>query len=268
MDELDRLDAATKRITDLDDDAAVRMTQLVDGAEPELEMIVTDDQHDAPKAPPATAGSSSSMLGLRVDSFEDVAARLSTLDGEHGLDGVDARARQVGPSQSGTFFGSFDPEVDRKIADRHGQSAQAPQRPRSTPVSTEEPQQVESSDQRPIFFLIRSGEMIGPISPHDLFNRGREGELDLRDLLCHRSTGEEFEVGQLQILRDALTDHADREQLRKFAKAAVRAKPLPTAGILREAPRPGSKRWIWTLLWVVVVLGGFAAAGWALLERG
>lgn len=268
MDELDRLDAATKRITDLDDDAAIRMTQLVDGAEPELEMIVTDDQHDAPKAPPPTAGSSSSMLGLRVDNFEDVAARLSTLDGERGMDGVDARAKAVGPSQSGTFFGSFDPEVDQKIADRHGKRGTAPPRPRSTPVSADAPEQVESSDQRPLFFLVRGGEMIGPISPHDLYNRGREGELDLRDLLCHRSTGEEFEVGQLEMLRNALTDHADREQLRKFAQAAVRAKPLPTAGRLREPPRPGSKRWVWTLLLVVVVLGGFAAAGWTLMQRG
>ena len=153
------------------------------------------------------------MLGLRVDDFDAVAARLSTLDGEQTALGVDARGERVGPSQSGTFFGSFDPKMDARIAERHGKSKSGAPRPSATPTEVGAIEDLEPSDQRPLFFLVRRGEMTGPISPHELFERGRAGELDFGDLLCHRSTGEEYEVRRVKALCDALSDHADREQL-------------------------------------------------------
>jgi hypothetical protein len=212
--------------------------------------------------PPEGTTLGSSLLRMGLDTFDDAAARLSTLDGEQA---AEARPGQVGPSGSGTYFGSM--------------YEAAPNRPdtKAAPRELSEAA-VADSDQRPLWIVVRRGERIGPLSMYELANRVRNGEVKLDDVLQHRVSGQETTAGKHEVLRKAFRARQERETLQAFARAGKPSVPVPPDGAwgapraqprypLRSPdpePAPRSLRILWIVLAAVAVFG---AAGWFLFGR-
>lgn len=246
--ELQELDRATRRISELVDGAdAEELTSTVAAAvDPEAANL------DEPLPPPGMTASSS-LLGLRIDQYDEVASRLSTLDGEHA---AEARG-EAAPTKSGTYFGSIYEAV--------------PNRPE---VKEDEPDTSEAgigdADQRPLYYLVQRGERIGPLSMYELSLRAREGRLRREDLLRHRLTSEESTAGSHDALRKSFRAGAEREQMDAFVRSGtpVGGSPLAPAewGAPRAQPRlptppeppPRNIPVVLIALGVVAVLGAIA----------
>ncbi len=219
--ELAELDRATRRISERVAEAdAEELTATVAAA-----VDPTAANVHEPLPPPGT-NASSSLLRLSLPEFEDAAARLSTIDGEHA-----AEARSVGPSGSGTYFGSmYDAVPNRPDVKAH------------VPELSEAA--VADSDQRPEYWLIQRGQRIGPLSMYDLGQRAREGTLNREDLLRHRVTGEESTAGSHDALRKPFREGLERSQMQAFARAGTPVGGVPFAragtpvgGVPFAAPR-------------------------------
>lgn len=183
--------------------------------------------------PTPVAGSSSSMLGLSMGDMDEVASRLETIDG------VSSDVPNVGETMSTADDAPGAPPPDSGLdTSRPGKS----------------------------YFLVRDGAFEGPLPFATLTERASKGELKLDDAVQDRTTGNEHPVETVPVLRKLLDTADDRAELLRFSqqRAAPRTGPAPKA-----PPRPPRDlRALYTLGWVLVALGGFAAAAWWLTSRG
>lgn len=183
--------------------------------------------------PTPVAGSSSSMLGLSMGDMDEVASRLETIDG------VSSDVPNIGETMSTADDAPGAPAPDSGLdTSRPGQS----------------------------YFLVRDGAFEGPLPFATLTERASMGELELDDAVQDRTTGQEHPVETIPVLRNLLDTADDRAELLRFSqqRAAPRTGPAPKA-----PPRPPRNlRALYTLAWVLVTLGGFAAAAWWLTSRG
>ncbi len=223
--------------------AAARKIEAAASDDQALALTRGVDDPDDPGVPEFQSGSSSSMLGLAVGSYEETVARLATLDGQADRQ-TDA---QAGPSGSGSYFGSFSDREAQATDDR-------------APAEAFDP-----ADERPLYFLLRDGTMEGPLSMPELIDRADRGALRPTDQLQDRRSGKERAVRDLPSLSKLLATADERAQLRKFAqtRAAVRTEPSP-----KPIPSPPKDpRTRNTVLLILGVLLAFAAAAFWLLGR-
>ncbi|MGH1340475.1 MAG: hypothetical protein ACRBN8_02905 [Nannocystales bacterium] len=183
--------------------------------------------------PAPVAASSSSLLGLSMGDMDEVASRLETIDG------VASDVPNVGETMS-------------TADDAPGA------RPRDSGLDTSRPGRS--------YFLVRDGDFEGPLAFATLTERASKGELRLDDAVQDRTTGEEHSVETIPVLHKLLDTAEDRAELLRFSqqRATPRTGPAPKA-----PPRPPRDlRALYTFGWVLVTLGGFAAAAWWLTSRG
>ncbi len=188
---------------------------------------------DASGVPTPLPSSSSSMLGLSMGDMDAVASRLETLDGLAG------EFANIGETMSAA---------------------------QDAPESAAADSGLDISRSGPSYFLVRGGAFEGPLPFATLTERASKGELKLSDAVQDRTTGHEHRVETIPILRKLLDTADDRAELLRFSqqRAAPRTGPAPKA-----PPRPPRDlRALYTLAWVLVALGGFAAAAWWLTTRG
>lgn len=250
--QMDELDRATRRIAGIDADSAVReYTEHVGDGESRFDL--DDDDVDA-----TTEGhdsGSGALLGLEVDAYEDAAQRLATLD---GVEDTETARKSTGPTQSGTFFGSFSDE---------------PPAPEANP----------EDDPEARWFVVRDGKDYGPYSITSLTQMVRTGRVRSVDTLRSEASGRESMTVDVPALRPACDErrtHEDKQRPRpgeerpaarttaaKPAAAAAVAKPAAAAAVADARP-PARGRSPWLLMAIVaVVVAGLGIAGF-LLSRG
>ncbi|MBV1862656.1 MAG: hypothetical protein KUG77_29815 [Nannocystaceae bacterium] len=173
------------------------------------------------------------MLGLSMGDMDEVASRLETIDG------VSSDVAHIGETMSTADDAPGAPSPDSGLdTSRSGRS----------------------------YFLVRDGELEGPLTFATLTERASKGQLKLDDAVQDRTTGQEHRVETVPVLRNLLETADDRAELLRFSqqRAAPRTGPAPKA-----PPRPPRDlRALYTLAWVIVTLGGFGAAAWWLSSRG
>lgn len=188
-------------------------------------------------APEPDPSASSSLLGLSLVDMDNI--QLSTLDG------VDTDERNLGDSIP---------------------AGDAPEPPPAPPLEPEAPGPgLNTSRQGPSYFIVRKGELLGPMPFSRISERAAAGELELDDRIQDRTNGLEHPVASVAALRRLLETVDERKDLLRFSqqRATPRTGPAPAA----PPARPKDRRALFTLLWVVVTLAGFAAAGGWLMGR-
>ena len=150
---LDELDRATRRIADVDaEDALNEYTENVGDVDARFGFD-DDEGEDAAES----EASSSAMLGLDVEGYEETAQRLATIDGVE-----DTETAGAGPTGSGTFFGSF----------------------------SDEPAQIEDEapedDEQARYFVGRDDKDYGPYGVATLAKMIRSGRVRTRQRLSRR----------------------------------------------------------------------------------
>ena len=184
-------------------------------------------------APPPAASASSSILGLSLGDIDEVASRLSTIDG------VDARE-------------TADPEA-MAPGDREAAASNS---------------KLDTSRGGKAYFLVRDGELEGPLAFSTLSERASKGELSLDDAVQDRSNGQEHRVSTIPVLRRLLETADERAELLRFSqqRASPREGPSPKA-IPKKLRAPRNLRALYTLVWVLLTLGAFGGAAWWLMNR-
>jgi hypothetical protein len=261
------LDAATKAVVDSDDVTAQSMTAPVDG-------------HLArKKATRRAPDPAASELGLRIDALHDAAQRLETLDGQDGLQGV-ARAVDVHgrsdeersaelrleqlqrEAMDGEYFGTFSAGHD---------SAAKPEDQDSSLIAISDPSEsligTKEDSKRPNYLITRGGVDQGPFSLNDLVALARKGELVNADTLTLRSNHSQMLAVDHPRLREVFSKRAEAQDLKSGAINV----PIDPVGrgnrdivSTRTTPKSSSSG---TLLWLVIAIVVFAAAGWVLWQR-
>lgn len=178
--------------------------------------------------PVASSSSSSSMLEFALEDTGNLAERLSTIDGE----------------------------------DLPAEETTRPQRPRPTQAAPFDKAQTGN-----VYFVVRGKQMQGPLDFTTLRQRAADGELRDTDHIQDRRTGAEYPVLSIEPLAHLMATADDRAQLRKFAssRASVREGPAPAP--LPGRQRPKDRRTQGTVVWIVVAIAAFVAAGWWLTTR-
>lgn len=181
-----------------------------------------------------TPGASSSILGLSLGDIDEVASRLSTIDGVDAGEAVKHEALAPGDQEAAETDSGLD-------TSRPGKA----------------------------YFLVRNGALEGPLPFAVLSERAASGELLLEDAVQDRSTGREHPVATVPVLRRLLETSDERAELLRFSqqRAAPRKGPAPDA-LPKRPTEPKDRRALFTMAWVVLALGGFAAAAWWLMHRG
>lgn len=217
---LDELDRATRRIADVDaEDALAEYTENVGDVEARFGFDDDDEELDS-------EASSGAMLGLDVEGYEETAQRLATIDGVEDTD-----TPTVGPTGSGTFFGSFSDE----------------------PAEIEDEAPEDDEDAR--YYVGRDDKDYGPYSVATIAKMIRAGRVRSVDLLRSEASGKELMAVDLPILRAACEDRREQED------ADRRALQEPAAAVPARQ-RKGSSATI-VIVSVVVVAAG--VAGWLFL---
>ena len=200
--QMDELDRATRRIAGIDAHAALReYTEHVGDGESRFDL---DDDDDEPSAAESSSGA---LLGLEVDAYEDAAQRLATLD---GVEDTETARPGGGPTESGTFFGSF-----------------------SDDPALEDDEPEDDTDAR--YFVIRDRKQYGPYSITSLDQMIRTGRVRSVDVLRHESSGREAMAVDVPALRIACEDRRSHEDLELLHRTRDRAGP-PRAGASPAAP--------------------------------
>ena len=226
-------------------------------------------------------GTSASDLGLSLDALSDAAARLETIDGEAGLEGVaravdaygradDEKSAELRLEQlqreampDGNYFGTFAEGDDSKARPEAGGSALIDV---DGPSDSLVGRSLDEDDPR--FIVTRRGVDEGPYSLRDLRTMIRKREIHNTDRLSVRG-----EIGDMMAV--------DHPKLREVFQAMARKEdrmgtqpnvPTPSmaAGQVRDivssspkAARSGGG----TLVWIIIAIVAFAAAGWVLWQR-
>lgn len=242
--QMDELDRATRRIAGIDADAAVReYTEHVGDGESRFDV---DDDGD-PAAQSDDSGSVS-LLGLEVEVYEDAAQRLATLD---GVEDTETTRKAAGPSEDGTFFGSFSDEPARKA----------------------EPE----DDAEARWSVVRDGKDYGPYSIASLGQMIRSGRVRSVDTLRREGSGREAMAVDVPALRPACEERRNADD--KQPRSRVAEERLPSrapaspaqaaspAAAPSPAPAPrGRSPWL-VMAIVAVIVSGLGIAGF-LLTRG
>ena len=164
--------------------------------------------------------------------------QLATLDGE------DATVENIGET----------------IADDAAPRPSAP-----LPATPEPAASLNISRPGPSYFIVRKGQMQGPMPFSRISERAANGDLALDYRVQDRTNGLEHPVSSIPVLRRLLETVEERRELLRFSqqRAAPRTghapKPPPTP--------PKDRRAMVTLLWVITVLGAFGGASWWLMQR-
>ncbi len=232
--QMDELDRATRRIAGIDADSAVaEYTEHVGDGESRFDL---DD--DAEPAAEGDDSGSASLLGLEVDAYEDAAQRLATLD---GVEDTETARKAAGPSQSGTFFGSFSDEPARPV---------------------EEP---DDPDAR--WSVVRDGKAYGPYSISALGQMIRSGRVRSVDTLRREGSDQEAMAVDVPALRSACDDRRRQEDAQparaRPAEERLPAREVAPASPASPAPRPAEGRPAWLVTVVVaVVVAAIGIAGY------
>ncbi|MEM9463395.1 MAG: hypothetical protein AAGF11_55145, partial [Myxococcota bacterium] len=209
--QMDELDRATRRIAGIDADDALReYTERVGDVESRFGL---DDDDESS----LDDSSSGSMLGLEVDEYEDAANRLATIDGVE-----DTETPQAGPTESGTFFGSFSDD----------------------PVDDDEPSE-DDLDAR--YLVVREKKDYGPYSIESLQEMIRTGRVRSVDMLRSALTGQECMAVDVPALRPACEERSAQEDKQRLEgkPRTVGEPPVKTPG-RHEVAEPSRARGIQT----------------------
>ncbi|MEM7154842.1 MAG: protein kinase [Myxococcota bacterium] len=237
--DMDELDRATRRIADVDADSALHeYTENVgDGDsrfgfedDDEAELLEEDmlEEEDGGKR-----HSSGSMLGLEVGEFEETAQRLATIDGEEA-----DQDPASGPTESGTFFGSFSDD----------------------PVDPDGSEAEDAEQHR--YYVTRDGKEYGPYGMESLAKMIRSGRLRSVDLLRQEETNKELMAVDIRVLRVACEDRRAIEDAERQAKRGTSSASAP-APAANAAPSKG--RGSSVAIVVVALAAAAGVAGWMVL---
>ncbi len=214
-----------------------------------------------PPPPPAPAPSG---LGLELKKYDQALARLSTLDGESGLRGLSGLgpddappAPPVEPTAAGsgeTYFGSF-ADGDDPAAASGNHHLGGLDRPEVT-------QAQRRAGQR--FVINRDGVDRGPFPIDELIVLIRQGQLESVDHIRDERAPDPILVVDIPELRAAC-----EEKLRRAQPAGSQAIPTadrqPAGAVAPAAETQRSTAY--TLMLILVILGGFASAAWVIWQR-
>jgi hypothetical protein len=214
-------------------------------------------------------GPAASDLGLRLDAMSEAASRLSTLDGEDGLEGVARLASDSGGSElsleqlqrealpDGNYFGTFSVGNDDAARPRdHDSGLIDVARPSDSLIGTK-----ENAD-APNYLVTRGGVDEGPYSLENLIRMVERGELLNADTITLRGDRGQLLAVDHPRLRELFEARARAADRRSSGGAPVR-RPAPNRAHAR-APAP---RRSGALVWILVAIVAFAAAGFVLWQR-
>lgn len=241
-DAMEALDAATRRLENVDPDAIMDLTEDVDQST--ASMRVLEDGVDA----------DASMLNLELHAYKEAAGRLSTLDGEAAA-GKDPQLTEVDPEKSGAYFGSFSDDEDARPESKEHVVA-SPTARRASDVADVEP--TDASDQRPLYFIVTEGKPRGPLSAFALERMIRQGEVLRTDIIRHRSFEQRIAIGNISAFAPALAARSRELDRQRLGEAGQRARPRTPY----RSPTPARRSRTGMVLLVLVVLAGLGAAAW------
>lgn len=234
------------------------------------------------RGPGPDPGTSASDLGLSLDALSDAAARLETIDGEAGLEGVaravdaygradDEKSAELRLDQlqreampDGNYFGTFAEGDDSKARPEEGGSALIDI---DGPSDSLVGRSLDEDDPR--FIVTRRGVDEGPYSLRDLRTMIRKREVYNTDRLSVRG-----EVGDMMAVDHPKLREVFQAMARKDDRMGTQPNvptPSMTSGKVRDivstSPKSARSAGGGTLVWIVIAIVAFAAAGWVLWQR-
>jgi hypothetical protein len=239
---MDALDAATRRLEEVDADEIMDLTEDVDQSKAGL--AISGDE---------TVDTEASMLNLELNAFADAAERLSTLDGES----ASSKDPQVisDEDRSSEFFGSFsEAAADEGTVDEA--SFAAPVTRSLDDLADVEP--TDPSDQRPLYFVVSGDKPKGPYSAFTLDRMLREGELLRTDEIRHRSFERSITVATIEAFAPALAARARKIDKERLGEAGRRAEPKAPY----RPPPPARGSVAARLVLVLLALAALGAGAW------
>ena len=237
---LDALDAATRRLENIDADDVLDLTEDVDASRTDL---VVQDEADA------------SMLNLELTAFKDAANRLATLDGESGRSD-DPQIAERDEDRSGAYFGTFSDSSDSATRPQIDPAEAAILAARTTDALADVAP-TNPSDQRPLYFVVTGDKPRGPFSAFALDQMIRKGELLRTDEIRHRSFERRFAIGALEAFEPALAARTRKLDQDRLGEAGQRAQPKAP-----YRPPTAPRRSPVGVIVAVLLLAGLGAVAW------